>query len=240
MVTYFEMVTYEKYHIKPKLPIFKHKPVIIRNNMHGLKRLVTSSSLSEGNQRILTQAKPFVCVPIKIKINTHNDASLLLLLPYNDLYLRFSIFSAEYGLFVRGTAFSHLECSRSAIVPSDQNLSDGPLNLDLGMCTNYNKLMSIGLPESTWESATCLLQASTIGSQLSGLSSSLLGPSNSKIPPSVEFVSTSECFVCSGSDSKSAIMETQDTVQAIRPVLNLSSRTVQTFHQHHDRLLAAW
>lgn len=34
MVTYFEMVTYEKYHIKPKLPIFKHKPVIIRNNMY--------------------------------------------------------------------------------------------------------------------------------------------------------------------------------------------------------------
>lgn len=55
----------------------------------------------------------------KITKKTHSDASLLLLLPNNVLYLRFSMFSAEYGLFVSGVAFSHLECSRSAIVPAD-------------------------------------------------------------------------------------------------------------------------
>lgn len=56
---------------------------------------------------------------------THfSDASLLLRLPNSDLYLRFSMFSAEYGLFNRGGAFSHFECSRSAIVPADGNIRD--------------------------------------------------------------------------------------------------------------------
>jgi hypothetical protein len=52
--------------------------------------------------------------------STHMEVVLLLRLlnPADCLLSRLLIFSGEYGLLGRGGAFSHLRCSRSAIVPA--------------------------------------------------------------------------------------------------------------------------
>lgn len=57
---------------------------------------------------------------LAVCVSTHTEVALVLWLlnPADCLLSRLLMFSAEYGLFGRGGALSHLRCSRSAIVPA--------------------------------------------------------------------------------------------------------------------------